>query len=371
MATIRRRLTSLSLTFSPSSIEDPVRVALQRHVNHFSNLVTWSTIIVAIGVVLEGVEIFHDVIAWCKRKSRENRERANLKEVAEIFPSGEARGETESHADHPRWVKRVLRLGLIAVVVGVVGEWRYGAKLEDAHNAIHEYDVAELTAAEKEAGDAAASAKTAHDEADAIKKESDEIQKRLDIASAQLSGIEQAVSAQGPRWKLPETKKDEFINALKPFAGRKVFIMYCGRWGAIPIEPFRLAQDLMNFLGVNGGAGLQINGSTWDNCSAGGGSSAGGNLVLVSLAADKTVKALAVALDDTLNKLKISTIQTEADPREADPNAITTRFLGVGSPWVVAAKDPTSVVLLVGDNPMFDVSGWKQRHAKRQEPINP
>src|ERR1700719_1846624 len=159
MATIRRRLSSLSLAISSSSIEDPVRVALQGHVTHFSNLVTWSTIIVAIGLVLEGVEIFHDVIAWCKRKRRKNRELANLKEVAEIFPSDEAKGETESHSDHPRWVKRVLRVGLIAVVIGVVGEWRYGAKLEDAHNVIHEYDVAKLTAVEKEAANAEATAK--------------------------------------------------------------------------------------------------------------------------------------------------------------------------------------------------------------------
>lgn len=191
MATIRRRLSSLSLTFSLFLIEDPVRTTLQAHVNHFSNLVTWSTIIVAIGVALEGVEIFHDVVAWCKRKSRENRERANLKELAKIFPGGEA-GGTESHSDHPRWVKRVLRLGLIAVVIGVVGEWRYGAKLEDAHNDIHEYDVAKLTAAEKEAGDAAKSAfnaKLAADDAATTARElADELSRlRGETAARRLS----------------------------------------------------------------------------------------------------------------------------------------------------------------------------------------
>jgi hypothetical protein len=218
----------------------------------------------------------------------------------------------------------------------------------------------------QQAGDAATSAKIAHAEAEAVKSEVEGIQRRIDIASSQLSGIEQQVLVQGPRWKLLEAKKDEFINALKPFAGQKVFIMYCGRWGTVPIEPFRLAQDLMSFLGPtpNGGAGLQINGGTWDNCSAGGGSSAGGNLILVSSAADKTVKALAFALDDTLNRIKIGTIQTQADPREGDPTRM--QIFGFGSPWAVAAKDPTSVVLLVGDNPMFDVSGWKQRHARRE-----
>lgn len=121
---------------------------------------------------MEGVEIVHDVTAWIKQQRREKREITALKEVARIFPSGEARGQTESRSDHPRWVKRVLRVGLIAVVIGVVGEWRYGAKLEDSHNAIHKYDVAKLTAAEQKAGDAAKSAQIAEDASKVAKKES-------------------------------------------------------------------------------------------------------------------------------------------------------------------------------------------------------
>jgi len=118
------------------------------------------------------VEIVHDVIAWIKQKRREKREITALKEVAKIFPSSETRGQTESHSDHPRWVKRVLRAGLIAVVIGVVGEWRYGARLEDSHNAIHKYDVAKLTAAEQKVGDAAISAQIAEDASKVAKKES-------------------------------------------------------------------------------------------------------------------------------------------------------------------------------------------------------
>ncbi|HYA24043.1 MAG TPA: hypothetical protein VEF05_07770 [Terriglobales bacterium] len=37
------------------------------------------------------------------------------------------------------------------VVIGVVGEWRCGAKLEDAHNAVHAYDLGKIAAIEKEA----------------------------------------------------------------------------------------------------------------------------------------------------------------------------------------------------------------------------
>jgi hypothetical protein len=157
-----------------SSISDPIRDALQARADHLSVLVGWANITVAIGVALEGIEICHDIVAWTKRKRREKRELIVLNELAEIFPVSKARRVTESHSDEPRWVKRLLRIGLIIVVIGVVGEWRCGAKLEDAHNAIHEYDVAKLTGAEKAAGDAATSAKIAHEEADAVKGIADE-----------------------------------------------------------------------------------------------------------------------------------------------------------------------------------------------------
>ena len=93
-----RRLSSLLLTSSFSPSEDPARAALQARADHFSNLVTWSTVIVAIGVALEGVEIVHDVIAWIKQKRCGKREITALKEVAKVFPSGETRGQTESHS---------------------------------------------------------------------------------------------------------------------------------------------------------------------------------------------------------------------------------------------------------------------------------
>jgi hypothetical protein len=157
-----------------SLISDPIRDQLQARADHLSVLVGWANITVAIGVAFEGIEICHDIVAWAKRKRREKRELIVLKELAEIFPVSKATRATGSHSDEPRWVKRLLRIGLIIVVIGVVGEWRCGAKLEDAHNAIHEYDVAKLTAAEKAAGDAAIFARIAHEEADAVKGIADE-----------------------------------------------------------------------------------------------------------------------------------------------------------------------------------------------------
>jgi hypothetical protein len=79
---------------------------------------------------------------------------------------------------------------LILVVIGVVGEWRCGAKLEDAHNAIHDLDNAQLTAAQIEAGDAAASAKTAHDEAEIANEASEKAQKKADVVSGRAEQVD-------------------------------------------------------------------------------------------------------------------------------------------------------------------------------------
>jgi vacuolar-type H+-ATPase subunit E/Vma4 len=137
-------------------------------------LVGWSTITVAIGVLLEGIELVHAFNEWRKRKRRENIERVHLTELGQIVPIGIPRRLSRSHSEEPPWVKLVLRIGLILVVIGVVGEWRCGAKLEDAHEAVHVYDLAKLTEADQKAGAAAKSAKIAHEEADAVKGIADE-----------------------------------------------------------------------------------------------------------------------------------------------------------------------------------------------------
>jgi len=75
--------------------------------------------------------------------------------------------------------------------------------------------------------------------------------------------------------------------------------------------------------------------------------------------ADRNVKAAAVALYDALNRIDISTIHAEAAP---EGRQLELQFLGNDSPWELAIKDPTAVIVLIGTNPMFDLSGWHQRH---------
>src|ERR1700732_141886 len=114
-ATTRRRLSSLSLALSFSPLKDPTRDALQANADHFSNLVSWATIVVAIGVVFETVEIFHDIIRREKQNSRHKREKSELEELGEVFPISDVRGEAASHPES-KWVKRALRFGLLLVV---------------------------------------------------------------------------------------------------------------------------------------------------------------------------------------------------------------------------------------------------------------
>jgi hypothetical protein len=364
IATTRLRLSSSSLMLSFSPIEYPVRDALQTQIGHLSSLVTWATAIVAVGVALEGVELVHDARVWIKKRRIRKKELADLREVAEIVPVSAATVKTERMiVEHPRWVTVLGRIGLIGVVIGVVAESGYGAKLEDAHNALHAFDMALLTATQREAGNAATSAKTAHDEADAVGQEADAIQKRLDSASRQLSEVESQVRIQDPRRKLLADNRDKFLEALKPFAGQRVTVVKCGY--ALQAEPERLEQYLLNLLGVskaskpNAGRVVESPGyTTWAKCNTGA-SAVDGNLVIVSSTADGTVKAAATALNDALNRIDISTVQTESAP---EGRQLELQFLGDDSPWELALKDPTAVIIPIGTNPMFDLSEWHKRH---------
>jgi hypothetical protein len=171
-ATTASLLSSHSLALSVSFITDPIRDGLDAKVRHFSHLVGWSTITVAIGVLLEGVELVHVFNEWRKRKRRKKIERVQLKELRQVVPIGVPRRLSRSHSEEPPWVKLVLRIGLILVVIGVVGEWRCGARLEDAHDAVHVYDLEKLREANDKAGNAATSATEAETASAKAKKDS-------------------------------------------------------------------------------------------------------------------------------------------------------------------------------------------------------
>lgn len=254
------------------------------------------------------------------------------------------------------------KIGITFFAIAVMSEivaFPYGQRNDTlAERVIGSLDVKARNAYET-AARAKSTADGAQEKADAVGKEAETIQQSLNTASGQLGLIEQKVSQQGPRWKLLEAKKDYFIKALKPFAGQKILVMYCGRWGAVQTEQMRLGQDTQSYLSTNDGAGWNEDGKTWDNCppTGGGTSSVGGNLIVVSMEAETRVKESARALKDALNNIGISTIGSEQDPK----NQLFARVFGPGSVWEQAFIDPTRVVILIGDNPMTDVSDRKKR----------
>jgi hypothetical protein len=233
--------------FSLLPIADPVRNALDAQVLHFSKLVGWANIAVAVGVAIEGVEFLHDAITWIKRRRLKKKELSAQKELTEIFPAGEVRLKAESNSDHPRWVKRFTRIGLIVVVVGVVAEWRCGAKLEDAHNAVHEYDLVKLTEADQKAGEAATSAKTAHNEADVATKASKEAQQKAVDAKATAGEAQAkagAAEASAERVNVIATRAQEEAICLSIEAQ---YIAEGSPDGPLRFPDLRVLNELANF----------------------------------------------------------------------------------------------------------------------------
>jgi hypothetical protein len=296
------------------------------------------TFLVALGVVLEVV-----FVVW------EYREEMHDFSRGVIHPP-----------ERPNTVLFVLGfLGAALVAAGVSGELWEESKIATVETCIRKGNDAVSLLLSKEAGDAANSAKTARDEADTVKAETDELTTRLASAAKLLNTIEQDVRSQGPRWKLLEGGRDNFVKSLKPFAGQRVTVVECGIWGRVAPEPFKLEQDSINFLGKDGaGWAVETPGyAQWPECSAGGATSFGGNLVTFNSTATKAVKDSAKALSNALNELGISTIVMPTLTPIHDPLG----FMGPDSPWGLASKDPTAVILLVGTNPVFDLAGWKKR----------
>lgn len=274
------------------------------------------------------------------------------------------------------WTNLKGLIGGILVTIGVAGELLVSyeaSRVEgDLRNIRHQIET-KLTQA---AGDAATSAKTAHDEADAVGEKADAIDKRLDEASATMGHLEGDVLAQGPRWRLLERGEDSFVSALEPFTGQRVTVVVCGNG-----DPERegLEQRLLNLFPK---AGWSSPGYTnWRECPimlSGGNeiyfvSSAGSNeqWVIPRCGRFNDLHDAGNALCDVLNKLRIATMAFQERPMPEDAGVQRARqFFGVGAPngpAELAYKDPGRIFLLVGPNaPMF--GDRRKRTSKSAKP---
>lgn len=341
-----------SLQSSISALENEIK-ALENSSVPWEHRLPWFTAMVIIGVAMELWVIVHD-----------------RRDDMEAWAVGHFLG-TPKLPGKPSTFIFVIELASVALItLGILGELGVGLRVASINGTLRSKS-AELRSKSDQllaivtlqAGEAGDSAKTAHNEADAVGKEADAIQRRLDAASKQLTTVEQQVRIQGPRRRLLEDNKDKFLEALKPFAGQRVTVVRCGN--VIQAEHEQLEQYLLNLLGVsNAGrpnAGWKVESpgyTTWARCNAGA-TAVGGNLVIVSSTADGTVKAAATALYDALNSIDISTVHAESAP---EARQLELQFLGDDSPWELAIKDPTAVIILIGTNPMFDLSEWHKRH---------
>jgi hypothetical protein len=267
------------------------------------------------------------------------------------------------------WDKFTALVGGILVTIGVAGELfvtykasRVETKLRDNSHKIEAF----LT---QKAGDAATSAKTAHDEANAVKQESAIIEERLEKASTQLADLEQEILLQGPRWGMLKRSEKTFIEALRPFKGQKATVVICGQGET---ERFVFEQVLLDLLRK---AGWSTGYQSWKGCPT---MLSGGNEIYFVSAAD-TIKQWVMpypcsapcpaanedklaragrALCDLLRKLRIGTeAWMESPPRSASDEESFSRARlffenGIpGGPAELALREPSTIFILVGPHP--------------------
>jgi hypothetical protein len=327
-------------------VDDLIRSGFEQFSELWFRRLLEATALVAIGLLFELPEIWHEFVEAIK----------------ELFDCGPEKRIKP-------WAKLFGTVGWILIVVGVCGEFWAESVTSRADGFIRKFDEILLAEANRNAGAAADSAKTAHDEADethdiagnaqvqsktakdasdTAQRKAAEVERQADIisnnllrASQQVDAIERQVFIQGPRWVALGRSKDRFIESLKPFAGTRVTLVNCGQHP--PFEQEKLLSDLRRLLiSEDGGAGWLVSISAWDSCEKLG---FAGNLLVSRRANDAAFSALFHAL---LNA-GISSWPFNEMPE----NIVAT--LGEDSPWALVAKDPASIFLVVGINPMIDV----------------
>jgi len=218
----------------------------------FARLV-WSTRLVVIGVLVEGIAVIHELVGIVKHWLQCRNERAHFRTLMEIFPLSQTfvhREPGESHT--PTLVKLIAFLGLIAVAIGVAGEWKYEVKFEAATDAIQTFD-------SKQTHDAATSATIARGEADAATLASGKAQntanaanRTSDQAKAKAAELEDALILARITLKryidvgLKQPAPREFpisimLSMLKKAPPANAIILYRS---VATSEPYRVAQTI-------------------------------------------------------------------------------------------------------------------------------
>lgn len=137
--------------------------------------------------------------------------------------------------DKPSWLLFGLGfLGAALVSVGVGGELYAESRISTLETCIRSGNDALSRLLSKEAGDAAASAKSAHDEADAVGSEADAIDKRLDKASSRVAKLVTALRQPSLSDKDVKQIREELANCPNRNTAVLVRFVFTNRLG-IPV----------------------------------------------------------------------------------------------------------------------------------------
>ncbi|MGB8063351.1 MAG: hypothetical protein WCF26_15770 [Candidatus Sulfotelmatobacter sp.] len=160
----------------------------------FFHLLLACSVIVAVGVVVEGIE--------------------------HLLSTGKPFVDTETGIFDAtpliNWHKKLERLGWLLVILGVVGEGIFEAATTSADNILQDFNNTLLAIATDEAGSAAKSAKTAHDEAHAASAEAGKAQHKADAVGKRAKELDRQLLAAKKTLEVLEAKRKELEKSIAP-----------------------------------------------------------------------------------------------------------------------------------------------------------
>jgi hypothetical protein len=178
------------------ALDELVRADLQNCRDSYFGWLIFSSVVVALGVILEIPEVIY--------------------ETRDIFPRIFWKQKQQKHRDIPDWVKLVALIGLILVALGVAGEGIAEAYVSRIDSTLQTFNDILLGDTSKEAAFALERAAAANRRAEELKKESE--QARKDSEHERLARVK--VEARVAWRHLTERQKAEFGNKLRNFANQ-------------------------------------------------------------------------------------------------------------------------------------------------------
>jgi len=282
------------------------RAELQRYRDGYFFWLSVSTFGVAVGLLLEGLEVLHEAYGAWRWKAIELRYWLSPPILLRKYST-------------PDWMKKWAAVGWLLIALGVVGEFAFEAL-------VHKYD---------------SQLQTLNDS----------------IIFEAVTGV----ITHGPRGELIAKVAPALTKQLSAFSGQRVELFVCGRFGSQDGETLSTWGAIANIL-ESGGAKWKVEHGGleyFDRCSPSGGQPLGqGLMVFVSKGASKNTIDAAKALGEGLAKALPPS--PDKMPGTVDPDFFhrmqeKIKLLNMpedkDSPWAMVANDPDLITVLIGAHP--------------------